>query len=712
MQFSKLVLPSVMLASVIPAAAQEASAPITTVEVSSTRDDQRRQSSAAATVIGHDELVRFGDTSLSDALKRLPGITIGGAQGRPGEVRMRGLGNGYTQILLNGLPMPAGFALDSISPELIERVEIRRAATAATGTQAIAGTIDIILKKNVDRAQRELKLGSRRNLGRFSSNAVAQFSGKGVGMSYTVPITIDDNRADFNYIDDELKMRDGVIVVQRRTYKQEQSHSRGLTLSPRLNFKLGNADTVNWQNFATYRLFNMPTPAYEENTIGPPTQYPVSQRRFDVKTHILRSDVQWNHPLGEGAKLEFGAGLNDMARSSFFSFAARDSGSGEQAAHLVDSTTGERGFTLNGKLLRSMSEKHALVFGWDGARQQRRETRAEVFLPDSPSTPPTDERYHAQFERLALYIQDDWTVNPALSVNAGLRWESLQTRSEGNAMASFRHRASVLSPVLQTLYKLTDQRQLRLAVTRTFKAPTLVSVIPRRNTVDNDNSRTNPDFQGNPGLRPERAWGLDFAYEHYFGKNALVSASAYVRRIDDVTVDTLFEENNVWTMKPANQGRALSRGIELETKFPLRQLFSTAPALDVRANFARNWSRIDSTPGPDNRIDQQTPVSASIGLDYRLAKFPLSLGASFSYQGGGPARRSLVRETYSGPKRELELLAIWTVSPASLWRLSASNVLHQDYVSATRIDRDGDMDQRTTTMPTTIGVRLLFEHKL
>lgn len=37
---------------------------------------------------------------------------------------MRGLGAGYTQILINGERAPAGFSMDSLAPDVIERIEV------------------------------------------------------------------------------------------------------------------------------------------------------------------------------------------------------------------------------------------------------------------------------------------------------------------------------------------------------------------------------------------------------------------------------------------------------------------------------------------------------------------------------------------------------------------------------------------------------------
>ncbi|PWF43415.1 hypothetical protein C7C56_021175 [Massilia glaciei] len=83
--------------------------------------DARRAAAAGMVVISHDEIIKHGDANIVDVLGRLPGVTARGA-----DVRMRGLGSGYTQILINGERAPAGFALDALAPELIERVEVLR----------------------------------------------------------------------------------------------------------------------------------------------------------------------------------------------------------------------------------------------------------------------------------------------------------------------------------------------------------------------------------------------------------------------------------------------------------------------------------------------------------------------------------------------------------------------------------------------------------
>lgn len=117
-----------------------------TVQVQAAHYQARRDDTATRIVIDATQLRQYGDPALLDALKRLPGISVGqGAPGRSGTLSLRGLGAGYTQILINGQKAPLGFDLDALSPEMVERVEILRAPTADQRTEAIAGTLNIVL---------------------------------------------------------------------------------------------------------------------------------------------------------------------------------------------------------------------------------------------------------------------------------------------------------------------------------------------------------------------------------------------------------------------------------------------------------------------------------------------------------------------------------------------------------------------------------------
>ena len=127
-------------------------------------------STAGKMIYGREELDRNGDSSVGEILKRLPGVTMGGRPGRGGEVRMRGLGNGYTQMLVNGERPPAGFSLESLSPDQVERIEIMRGPVAEHSTRAIAGTINIILREGYQQKDTQLKLSDSIEQNRHAPN--------------------------------------------------------------------------------------------------------------------------------------------------------------------------------------------------------------------------------------------------------------------------------------------------------------------------------------------------------------------------------------------------------------------------------------------------------------------------------------------------------------------------------------------------------------
>ena len=89
-----------------------------------TDTEERRRATASKIVIGREEIDKFGDATVGEVLRRLPGVTTPGAPGRGGPPRMRGLGGGFTQLLIDGQRMAPGFSLESLTPEQVERIAL------------------------------------------------------------------------------------------------------------------------------------------------------------------------------------------------------------------------------------------------------------------------------------------------------------------------------------------------------------------------------------------------------------------------------------------------------------------------------------------------------------------------------------------------------------------------------------------------------------
>ncbi|HAV34755.1 MAG TPA: outer membrane receptor protein, partial [Massilia sp.] len=240
----------------VPLLAQEteAASPVAQVEIKggAARYDPRRDDTAARFVLGRDDIERYGDTSVFDLFKRIPGVTVTVGSGRKAQVRMRGLGEGYTQILLDGERAPAGFTLDSMAPESIERIEVLRAAMAEFPTESVAGTINIVLRKKVRARERELKPGyllSREFRGPTFS---AQLADRGERSSWSFAASGNHDALSRRSTASERKIGpDGVVDLRRNTLLREQGRMNRLNLEPRFSWTLENGDTLAWETLAS-----------------------------------------------------------------------------------------------------------------------------------------------------------------------------------------------------------------------------------------------------------------------------------------------------------------------------------------------------------------------------------------------------------------------------------------------------------------------------
>jgi outer membrane receptor protein involved in Fe transport len=263
------------------------------------------------------------------------------------------------------------------------------------------------------------------------------------------------------------------------------------------------------------------------------------------------------------------------------------------------------------------------------------------------------------------------------------------------------------------LYKLPDRKgeQLRFALTRTYKAPPTPLLIPRRFT-SIENKPTTPDYQGNPDLRPELATGIDVAAEKFWEHGASASLSFAIRRITDYTRQGLRFIDGRWVQLPLNEGKAISKSLEFDTKMPIQKFYSSAPRIDFRINMNRNWSQVESVPGPNNRLDAQTPFSGTAGLDYRMKNGEVTAGGSYSFRSGGDVRTGINQRAYVTAKRDLDIYLLWKITPKTQVRLTMSNILKQPTISeSSYFDAFG----RTATSlytPSKPNLRLGLEIKL
>ena len=372
------------------------------VEIRSNRNNDtevRRESTASKIVIGREEIEKQGDATLGEVLKRLPGVTVQGAPGRGGAIRMRGLGGGYTQILLDGERMPPGFSVDSLTPEQVERIEILRAPTAETGARAIAGTINIVLREGQKANPDDLKLTRSQEHGQGSNqlNWVHNLKTEPLSGTFTLS-AMDSRRADesvteivSDYRPDQERMaqsvghRQGVHANARLQWKGEQGKS--LTLTPFLVYS---------EYAAQGRIDARPL----TSTVATDSASTDNRSRYAMG----RLNGQWSQRLSADDRLEvrFGLGRSeyDYRMTQTANTVSTLLGNSTETQHFKDQSS-----SLNGKWTRVLENGHQWVSGLEFEGVRRVEDGKGTLGEDGGDL-------QARTARWAAYTQDEFKINP------------------------------------------------------------------------------------------------------------------------------------------------------------------------------------------------------------------------------------------------------------------------------------------------------------
>ena len=134
--------------------------------------DFKQSSNAIVEAVSADDLGRLPDTSIADAISRLPGLTSQRAEGRASAISLRGTDPGFTTALLNGREQVStgdnrSVEFDQYPSELLNSVLVYKTPDSSLVGQGLAGTIDLRTVRPLDYGSRAMALNVR---GEFNSN--------------------------------------------------------------------------------------------------------------------------------------------------------------------------------------------------------------------------------------------------------------------------------------------------------------------------------------------------------------------------------------------------------------------------------------------------------------------------------------------------------------------------------------------------------------
>jgi TonB-dependent receptor len=118
---------------------------------------RKRAADGVSDVLTRDSVGQFPDQNVAESLRRLPGINVLNDQGEGRFVTVRGLDPNLNATSLNGVRVPApgiderGVALDVVSSDIIESIEVKKSLTPDMDADTIGASIEIKTTSAFDR---------------------------------------------------------------------------------------------------------------------------------------------------------------------------------------------------------------------------------------------------------------------------------------------------------------------------------------------------------------------------------------------------------------------------------------------------------------------------------------------------------------------------------------------------------------------------------
>lgn len=205
-------------------------------------------------IISSDQVGRFPDANIGDALKRIPGINVQYDQGEARFGNIRGTAPQYNSVMINGERIPSAEAedrtvqLDLVPADMVQAIEVNKAVTPDMDADAIGGSVNLVTRSAPYDRRVSLTLGSGFNVlagkpiyngaivlgDRFLNNKLGVIASASY---HNHQLGSDNFEAEWDYMDDNSK--DGSAFAEetqiRQYYLQRIRQSYSLSLDYKLN---------------------------------------------------------------------------------------------------------------------------------------------------------------------------------------------------------------------------------------------------------------------------------------------------------------------------------------------------------------------------------------------------------------------------------------------------------------------------------------------
>ncbi|WP_122898714.1 TonB-dependent receptor [Acinetobacter sp. B51(2017)] len=625
-------------------------------------------SAVAKTIISREEMLQYGDQSVNDALRRAAGFQMPtpgqGPRGAGGAGGMRFRGGGAPVFLINGEPVQGGprggmSIVDTLTPDMIERIEIVKQPSVAQASVASSAVINIILKQPLDTARinGSVRLGygfaesDSREEERKSLSVQADGRSNQWIYSLSANQSIDETQTTSN------TQNAGESIVQQKRVNERKS----FMLTPRAEYEIDDQQKVVAEIF--YR-------EHQNDGYNGRTLQSDDNESIRLNTRYERKD----------------GGNSDKVRLSIEQQDETEVTRSSRGTENIQEQVNEYGIAYDG--VRKFNPTQQVKFGFD-VKSNELESNQNQTLDE---------------QRYAAYLEGSWRFTDRQTITLGARQEWL----ERSGLVDYSD--SHLSPVLAHRFDFNNQWSLQTNLSQAFRSPNSNSLLPTVSySTDADaGSLNNPDRGGNPFLKPEQI----NAFESTLGFNTAaggINLTGYYREVDDYIERVVNLEDGRYVQRPTNQNSATTYGMELSGRYALKQT-EAGHSFMLNGQVSTVRAKIDLDNGGERLASGVAPYSASAGVSYNYQPWQLATSMNVNYT---PAfTRPVDNQPYvqnTNERVNVDISATKRFQDGWATTLSARNILSTDY--KTRLYKDNGEFYQARTNEAIPSVLLSVEKK-
>ncbi len=114
--------------------------------------NQQKNNPNITNIVSADQIGRFPDANIGDAIKRIPGITMQNDQGEARNIIIRGLAPELNSVTMNGDRIPSAegdnrrVQMDLIPSDMIQTIEVNKTLTPDMDADAIGGSVNLVTR--------------------------------------------------------------------------------------------------------------------------------------------------------------------------------------------------------------------------------------------------------------------------------------------------------------------------------------------------------------------------------------------------------------------------------------------------------------------------------------------------------------------------------------------------------------------------------------